>query len=377
MERALRVNGRVVLLTLLLLAGLDVVLEHLLMPAYFAAQRQAVTGDLGGFTTGLPVRRLPADDANTLALWKQQLLQAQGFTVVFLGDSVVFGGGVADERDSIPAYFAAQARTLLPALEVEVFNFSLPGCTPADAERILAYLADTRPHLVIYDANLGWFGQQRVEEHPRLAELVPAAGEGGQESTGQGETVERVEDWLSQAVSQHWSLYRNRILLNYLWFGKPLKERLQLRVEVAQPEEPRAPLGEEELYRPWYEKNFDALRQTKGKLGRVRLDDGNPHWAAYRRLVQRLGAMEGRAAVFMVPRNQVLYERYDLLDAPALQERQADLAREARAQGVAVYDFTYAVPDRYFTDTVHLTAAGNREIARRLLWELVADGIMR
>ncbi len=90
-DKWLKVNLRVIVLTVLLLAGFDLALTRLIIPWYMNAEtaKVQVSADVA---RGQLIRRLPADDHNTLALWKQELAGADGFKVVFLGDSVVHGG---------------------------------------------------------------------------------------------------------------------------------------------------------------------------------------------------------------------------------------------------------------------------------------------
>lgn len=372
-DKWLKVNLRVIVLTVLLLAGFDLALTRLIIPWYMNAEtaKVQVSADV---TRGQLIRRLPADDHNTLALWKQELAGADGFKVVFLGDSVVHGGGVPYEDQTIPSYVAHHLQSLMPERELSVHCFSLPGCTPADTLNILQYIVDTRPDLVIYDVNIGWFGSEKVMEHPRLAELSPA-NDSQAAPTADSKETPSFEQRLKNLVAEHWALYRYRILLNYLWFGEPLREKLALKVREEEAADRLT--SPEELYKPWYEKDFSILKETKGKLGACVLDDSNRHWLSYLELIEVLEEHQIKAAFFMVPRNRTLYKMYDLLDEKLLAEQQEKLASAARQSGIAVFDYTYAITDRCFTDSVHLTAEGNQLLARDLAWDLVQSGLIR
>lgn len=372
-DKWLKINLRVIVLTILLLAGFDLALTRLIIPWYMNAEtaKVQVSADVD---RGPLIRRLPADDPNTLALWKQELARADGFTVVFLGDSIVHGGGVPDEDQTIPSYVAHHLQTLLPERELTVHCFSLPGCTPADTLNILRYIIDIRPDLVIYDVNIGWFGSKTVEEHPRLAELSKA-NDPRAAPTADSKEEPGLEQRLTNLVADHWALYRYRILLNYLWFGEPLREKLAPKMRKEEAADRLT--SPEELYKPWYEKDFSVLKETKGKIGACDLDDSNQHWLSYLELIEALEEHQIKAAFFMVPRNRTLYEMYDLLDEKLLAEQQEKLALAARQSGIAVFDYTYAIEDRYFTDSVHLTAEGNQLLARNLAWNLVQSGLIR
>lgn len=308
------------------------------------------------------------------------MAQDEGFKVVFVGDSVVHGGGVPTENQTIPAYFSQQLSLLMPGKEIKVYNFSLPGCTPEDTYNIVSFIADARPDLVVYDANIGWFGSSREMEHPRLAELAvveTTVSRNNAVETDKSRSDE-LEDSLTALATDHWSLYRNRIFLNYAWFGKPLKEILQIKKAPEKSEADTSNLlNEEELYKPWYLKNFDVMKKTKGKLGYCSLNDSNSHWIMYNRLLEKLAREKIPTVIFIVPRNRPLYEKYDLLDEKVLKDQQEKIARAARACGAEVYDYTFAVSDRFFVDSVHLTAEGNRDLAERLVWDIVRDKVVK
>lgn len=369
----LKINLRVVVLTILLLAAFDLALTRWIIPYYMSADTSKANISTGEVERGPLIRRLPADDFDTLTLWKEELAGDEGFKVVFLGDSVIHGGGVPREDQTIPSYLAHHLGSLLPGQDLAVHTFSLPGCTPADTLNILQFIVDTQPDLVIYDVNIGWFGSEKVMEHPRLAEL----GELGADRAPRVARSSRETGWeqrISGFAADHWALYRYRILLNYLWFGEPLKEKLVLK--VGKEEAGERLTSPEEIYRPWYEKDFSALKKTRGKLGYFALDESNQHWVSYRQLVQVLADNQIQTAFFMVPRNKTLYQRYDLLDEKVLAGKQAQLAAVAQRSGIKVFDYTYAVSDRCFTDSVHLTAEGNQAVGRALTWDLVQSGLV-
>ncbi len=84
-----------------------------------------------------------------------------------------------------------------------------------------------------------------------------------------------------------------------------------------------------------------------------------------------------KAAFFMIPRNKTLYDQYNLLDEKVLEDKQNQLALVARKSGIKVFDYTYSVDDRYFVDSVHLTAEGNQIVAKMLAWDLLKSGTIK
>ncbi len=367
------------MLTILLLVGFDLGLTRVILPCYFNDSTGKVQILLGKVERGPVIRRLPADDINTLTLWKKELAGGNGFKVVFLGDSVIHGGGVPSENQTIPSYFAHHLRLLTPGRDINVFCFSLPGCTLEDTLNILRFIGEEKPDLVIYDQNIGWFGSDKVMEHPRLAELSESAYQDTptKKSTSGSDWKSGFEHRLSKFATDHWALYRQRILLNYLWFGAPLKEKLTLEVELAEPGSENSLTQPEEIFKPWYEKDFSVLKKTKGKLAYCTLDGSNQHWLSYNQLVEMLEKQGTKAAFFMIPRNKTLYDQYNLLDEKVLEDKQNQLALVARKSGIKVFDYTYSVDDRYFVDSVHLTAEGNQIVAKMLAWDLLKSGTIK
>ncbi|NLV17484.1 MAG: hypothetical protein GXY50_09810 [Syntrophomonadaceae bacterium] len=378
LNKLLRINLRVIILTLLLLVLFDVALQQAIIPYYLDSNRSS--GRIRGTATAPAIKRLPADDANTLSLWKAQLAEEQGFTVVFLGDSIDHGGGVAAEHNTLPAFFSQRLSLLYPEKDIKVFNFSLPGCTPADTYNILSFIADIKPDLVIYDVNMGWFGTKNEMEHPLLAELTEVEEEHSPPLPlpAKALTGAEIEKILTSYATDYWSLYRNRIFLNYVWFGKPLAEHFQIKTTAEELDTDAGNLlSDEEIYKPWYLKDFDDLKKAEGKLGHFTLDEHNPHWGMYNRLLEKLAQENINSVFFMIPRNRTLYEKYNLLDEKVLNDQQEILAAAARKYGAVVYDYTFAVNDLYFTDSVHLTAEGNRDLAYLLVADIVEDNLMK
>ncbi|MGE5418295.1 MAG: hypothetical protein ACM3UZ_16275 [Acidobacteriota bacterium] len=375
MEKLIKVNLRVIAMTIILLVAFDVALRLWILPHYLDPGVRS-TGS-GTASMEVPaIKRLPADDLNTLTLWKNEMQSQSGFKVVFLGDSVVHGGGVADEKSTIPAYFARELKVLMPGKDIKVYNFSLPGCTPKDTYNIYRFVADAKPDLIIYDTNIGWFGSKNIMEHPRLVELskAPVA------SPAQDKIKKKefdLEATIADFANNYWSLYRNRIFLNYVWFSKPLREQLVINTTPEEKKQADQLTDKKELYKPWYEKNFDVLKKTKGKLGYVGLNDYNQHWVMYKKLMDEIKQDKINTAIFMVPRNVTLYRKYNLIDDKVLKERQTNLADVAATAGVPAFDYTYVVEDKYFTDSVHLTADGNRIIAERLAWDIVNKKVIK
>jgi len=362
-HRWLVINRRVLLWGILLLALIDVGIR---------------VGEGVWFT--LETQRLPADDQATVVRWKEQLQDKSEFKVLFIGDSVVFGGGVKEAADTLPALFARQLMTSNPDKDIKVVNCSLPGNTPADAWVMSRFLADTRPDLVVYDANLGWFGNQTVMEHPGLTKLpgVRLVDEDWSRLQAAKPTTPGLEDRLASGVAQGWVLYRDRLFLNYWLWGQPYNEKIKqaLQYKSARLLLPHQlnPQQHEQLL-PWDQKNTASLKASQGVLGSVALNASNPHWYYYQRLLADWQGQGSQVIVFAVPRNQTLLAQYKVINQQKFYPNQEQMLKAAKINGAAVFDYTKGVvADDDFTDTVHPTAQGNQQLARRLYRDVTATG---
>jgi hypothetical protein len=342
--------------------------------------------------TGLPryvqsdAHRLPSDDLQTLCLWKEKISSAKGFSIVFLGDSFLFGGGVRDEDETIPWYVAHQLEAKFPDRQINVCNLSLAGCTPADALIILRYVMDAKPDLVIYDVNMRWFNsdQQKVA-HTSLYRLTPGFIPPGMPGADHP-AAERSsgESLLSSFVASWWSLYRYRIPLDYLLLGQTPQQKVSLALQRRSlkyllPQAQKDTPDRVELYRPWYTKQYseDEMKvHVGGRLDNVTLDEHNAQWQSYREIISLLQKNSIPAAFMLIPRNWTLLERGNLVSWSGFEKKQKVLADAARQDGITILDYTRSLPDQVFVDWSHPNAAGNDQLARLLTEDLQKTGLL-
>jgi hypothetical protein len=330
--------------------------------------------------------RLPLDDLQTMRLWKEKISSTKGVSVVFLGDSFLFGGGVRDENETIPWYAARQLEARFPGRQIEVCNLSLAGCTPADALMILRYIIDAKPDFVVYDVNIRWFNsdQQKVAR-TNLYRLTPGyvpPGMPGPDSLTVAQSAG--ESRLSAFVARWWALYRYRIPLDYLLFGQTPQQKVSLAIQEHSlkyllPQAQKDTPEQLELYRPWYTKQFPADEMkvhVGGHLGDVTLNQNNAQWQSYREMISLLQKNNNSAAFMLIPRNWTLLEQDDLVSWPGFEENQGALADVARQAGITILDYTRSLPDQVFVDWSHPNAAGNEQMARLLTDDLQKTGLL-
>ena|GEM_PF-2621754 len=262
------------------------------------------------------VPRLKSDSLADILKVRNSIVRDKGFSVVFIGDSVLYSSTSKSDRDTIPSTFSRLIRKELPHRNINVYDLSLPGCALSESYEVLRYILDANPDMVIIDLNIGWFGSNKPG-HPVLKNLN------------------------ARSKNPNW---------------KPLQ----------------VPAFAADLYKPWYEKDFSSLTKVKGKLGYYMANRSNPQWAAFLDMITLLKNRNRDAVFFIPPRNRALYDKYNLVDDQALQEKISELRSLTDYPGLRLFDYSWEINSRIFSDSVHMLPAGNKELAR-----LIADDIVR
>lgn len=329
------------------------------------------------------LQRLPAYDEVTVKLWIDQIKRCKGFKVVVLGDSVVHGDAVKNTSDTLPAHISKELRELLPDKNISVFNMGVAGASPTEIYFLINALEGAGVNLFIYNINLGWFSRQKPIEHLSLLELKGSLTNEELRSLGEIPVRKRdnpVERWLSRQVLSNWSLYHNRILLNYWLFGKPLREKLEdskrdLRMLLPFAESPE----KIEMRTSWKEKNWHGkLDPANGRVGSLSINSGNKQWLFYQMLIGYIKSRDIKVVFFITPRNHELLRLYDMINTTDYTNNLSIIANAARSDGIPVLDYDNAIICNYFTDTVHLLPEGNMILASKIAHDLIEkDYIMR
>ncbi|MCL4439411.1 MAG: hypothetical protein M1609_02110, partial [Firmicutes bacterium] len=321
--------------------------------------------------------RLVNEELATLQTMRNQIKTAKGFKILFLGDSAVYGSAVKDSSQTIAAYLEQELNRRWPGRQVKVFNFSFKGFGMSENYFLLNAAVDTDPDLVIYNVSTGWFNREKAFEHPNVALLTDRFFGSSQISkTGilpHRSTRDKIADKLKQAVGRVWSFYQNRSAITTLILGKPVRAKLiEWQLALTNPAELQKQREEEaELYRPWYEKDWSVkLGEAGYKVGWVNLNSGNPQVIFYNQILDLLAAKKFNAFFYTSPQNLTLLNRYDMLDRKAWKVSFAKLSSMTSRQGLHLADYTNIVGNRYFSDSIHLNALGNRQVAQHLALDI-------
>ncbi len=272
-------------------------------------------------------QRLLSDDPVEIMLRIEQLNKSDGFNIVFLGDSIVYGDGTREEVETIPALLKDKLSRAETGQVINVFNFTLPSAGPADVYLITRELAKAKVDLFIYDLNVGWLEREVTLEHPVLLNLSE-------------------NKYLDPADFHVYNL--DQVLVN----SYNIYEEDENLTDLAT---------------PWTDKNWDGVLNPveNGKFGRL-----HPEWSEQWRYVQKLVALLQENNInplfFTNPRNFELLEKYDDIDFAAYYSSLQDIFNYFESLGVTIINLDYTVPSEYFSDVVHLLPGGEESVSDKL-----------
>jgi len=335
--------------------------------------------------------RLLNQEPATLRALRDEVNSAEGYKILFLGDSAVYGSAVKEPAQTIPAYLEQELNNSLTGRQVKVFNFAFKGYGMSENYFILNSLADAGIDLVVYNVSTGWFNREKVLEHTNVLLLGSEfyrpdliAKTGVATSTDQRK---KFDNQVDQVLGQIWKLYRTRSAITTLILGKPLRGVLtDWQLALTDPAVlSRRNKEEAKIFQPWDQKDWsEDMMKMDYKIGTVNLNGGNPQVIFYNLILDLLSAKRITGLCYTSPQNFLMLSRYNKLDRKAWDTSLVRLRSITQRPGIVYTDYSNLVPDSYFTDTIHLNGPGNlmvakqlaRDISKELAGELGKSGVM-
>lgn len=317
--------------------------------------------------------RLVNEELATLQTVRNEIRNAKGYKILFLGDSAAYGSAVRNSAQTVPAYLEQELNRLYPGKPVKVFNFAFKGYGMSENYFLLNSLADSGLDMVVYNVSINWFNREKQLEHPNVVGLSdsyfwePFVAKTGVLPPRSGK--EKLEDKINENLGRVWNFYQNRSVIATLLLGKPLRTELSdLQLTITNPRELTKQRQEDaDLYRPWYQKDWSVKLGKAGyTVGKLNLRDNNPQVTFYNLMQELLVEKQIKALIYTSPQNFTLLNRYKMLDVPAWTASIGQLRDMTTRQGISFQDYSTLVDNRYFSDTVHLLAPGNRLVAEQL-----------
>jgi len=292
---------------------------------------------------------------------KLELLRRfQGFKVVVLGDSLIYGQAMEAHGDSrwrshtLSAALDRRLRAEMPGQELLVLNLGLNGALPADLEALARVVLPARPDVVVFDVHLRPFSQDfaapaAVFSRPWLSELV---------LTPDGRVA--VDPLLSRS-----RIWRSRGLIQ----GLAAQSQLFTRARMARLSHYGLGGGPDPDI---------LLLQIKSRLDSVELHPGNPQRVALEGLLSQLRASGQPSVVFYAKENP------EQLAGVIEPERYRRLTGELRRLVLAgdPNHVVWVPPAEglgagHYLDFMHLDASGYEVLANQLLEPVITVGRAR
>lgn len=261
-------------------------------------------------TAATVVPRLTTDDPVKIRAIKNQIMRDKGYTIVFIGDSLLYSSASPKDAETIPSQFLINLQKSVPNKNIHVYDLSLPGASSVNCYQIVKCIAPAKPDLIIMDINLGWFGNNK-NSHPALNNL--------------------------NAVVPDKTL-------------KPVK----------------VPKFPDYLYKRWSMKDFSSMDMVNTKLGAYKSDSDNVQWVAFQNAMKTIKDSGVKGIMFFPPRNKKLYYKYNLVDEMLLSKKVTEIMALTKANDIAVFDYTWRVHEIYFSDAMHMLPGGNKWLGKSL-----------
>ena len=285
--------------------------------------------------------------------------------VLFVGDSIVQGSALGGGKKTIVhGYYLRRAeREVDPP---RIINLSVAGSSLTTARLIVQAFGPTGATDVYFFLNYRAFNRSGVQQVYAPVLDVPAAASTWWDAT---------DEWVAQRL-RGFGLYRNRDWLTAAWWGTPA-DRGMARVffmaalvgwrdayEREFVTEPESVWSDTDWNKPHLEKllrdSFAVPRMTGGEpvFQEMRGLAGTARWA-------------GASFTLVVPPfNDTMVKRGSLVDAEVFRHNIDLVGAIVTAEGGRVLDCSDWQPSTVFSDSVHLTGAGNLALGRQLAdWE--------
>lgn len=315
--------------------------------------------------------RLLTQEISSVRALKSHMKQSNGYNVIFVGDSTTYGRS-SKARETIPFYFEQELRHRFPDKKINVFNCAYNGFTFMENYFMLTYLSDLDIDLIIYGIPYFRFYDQDLPSSYTPPILSTSASY--DEINKLGVTVVNPEtDQASLLIAQYWALYRNKSDITAALLGGSLTEKLQtLNNYFYDPiAYQKTQLINQYRYHPWFKSKFPPLEKIKT----ININANNPQVKVYKLLLNRMQDTGVPAVLYASPINFAMLESYGL---GIVKESDIDKIRSISEPGINIFlDYSQAVPNKYFQDTIHLLAPGNKIVAEKLSHEIIKRNLLQ
>lgn len=325
--------------------------------------------------------RLLTHEADSIQALRRLVKKSNGFKIVFVGDSIVFGP-TGSQRETMPFYLQQKLRKKYPDKNIQVFNYGYKGYGISETFLMLNTVRDLNVDMVVFGVNFNWFNRNKVIEYTNALKVNPEVFVKPKvQELGIKIDNSRDNSWnvgISKLLSDNWALYRNRSNIAALLLNKSLIEKLydyklgiyDLKTAAEQKK------YWQDIKLPWYEKNFENSFAADGKIWWINTGENNTQVKFYRLIMDMLNQNHIQALFYATPVNYEMLDHYKKIDHARFEQSLKKLCNISRPEYTNFTDLTASIPGKYFADSVHMMPAGNELTAQNLAVEIVKKGFI-
>lgn len=325
--------------------------------------------------------RLLTHEADSIQALRRLVKKSDGFKIVFVGDSIVFGP-TGSQRETIPFYLQQELRKKYPDKNIQVFNYGYKGYGISETFLMLNTVRDLKVDMVVFGVNFNWFNRDKVVEYTNALKVDPTVFDKPKlQELGIKIDNSRDNSWnirLSNLLSDNWALYRNRSNIAAYLLNKSLIEKLYDYKSGIY--EPKTAAEQKKYWQdiklPWYEKNFENSFATNGKIWWINTGENNVQVKFYRLIMDMLNQNHNRIFFYATPVNYEMLDHYKKIDHVRFEQSLNKLRNISRPEDTNFTDLTSSIPGKYFADSVHMMPAGNKLTAQKLVAEIAKKGLI-
>lgn len=351
--KALQPLGGYLLVLVICLTGIDLVIQR------------SVQG------TALLTEATEINSPATVFAKVDALRKFRGLKIAVVGDSLVYGRSLEEHgfepwrEKNLTAALESAFSDMPRGQDTMVMNFGMNGITPSELEKLVTLVMSAEPDFILMDVTLRSFSRDFEDlgelSRPWLAEMRidPQSG-----ALSIHDRKAPVESAMSAVMIKSYFLYR-------------IREIVQFRLLGAQPKEFFAKIRDKAnaLLQGVPDNSYfpdELILQLKAqqRYAEVDLNDDNPQWLAYQRLLKTIKAGKQKAVVFYATEKPDIRE--SLMDDVTYQAMISKIAAVTtlNSQIRFVGPLSELQPEE-FLDHVHLTPLGYRVLAARIASEVV------
>jgi hypothetical protein len=300
-----------------------------------------------------------------------------GYKIVFVGDSVIQGATVHNNKNTIPAIFENLIQAQYPGKNIKVYNFSLQGNRSSDVYFTIKKLIENKAaDMIISNINYAFYSAELLGSasiaRPELFSDVMDSDSANR----LGLKFSSVEHTISRRIISNWAPYASREEMSFFLFGSNPRKFLYDGVKNFRKTKAFDPnykslatpiLYSSQIDKAWtHNKPFskDKIKHWIEVFNVEKFDDNNSGYYFLKKTAQLAEDNHVKLITFFTPMNSKMIHELNLMQYGHNFQSNIHLIRlELANRKIPIYDYTNAIDSSEFNDLFHMITPGNRHTA--------------